>query len=400
MSKKTKRYLMLLVAVGLMAVAAGGSGTFASFNAETANNGNYFATGTLILNNNGGTNTCTSASAVPSNFNAGTDCDTLFHVNQFTSANTTVSSGTVSSASTSITVGAINNGVIYKGDTLKITNGTTTDTVTATATTSSSPIAVNAAGITGGHTYTSGSVITDLNPTYLANLTLTNAGSIDASGISFKRSGSACTAAYSEGHTTLNMATSLNGPSGSTLTFNSISAGAFQTGDPVVVHEGAHYQTFIATAPSTSTTVAVTGQNWNYAYTGAAVVSGPEFNGAGTPQDLCASLKLSIVETGSGFAPDLTSAAGCATGNTGAGIVAPSACDFSTGTALGSLSTNLTPLTLASGGGAGNGATTRLAAGGSRYLLLAIHYTGADFDNTFQNTKTTAFNLTWHIDQV
>jgi predicted ribosomally synthesized peptide with SipW-like signal peptide len=49
MSKKTKRYLMLLAAVGLIAVAAGGSGTFASFNAEVTNTGNTFASGTLFL---------------------------------------------------------------------------------------------------------------------------------------------------------------------------------------------------------------------------------------------------------------------------------------------------------------------------------------------------------------
>ena len=53
MSKKRfKQYLMLLTVVGLVAVAAGGgSGTFASFTAETTNAGNTFATGTLVLSN-------------------------------------------------------------------------------------------------------------------------------------------------------------------------------------------------------------------------------------------------------------------------------------------------------------------------------------------------------------
>ncbi len=37
---KLKRYLMLLAALGLVAIAAGGGGgTFASFNAEVANTG-------------------------------------------------------------------------------------------------------------------------------------------------------------------------------------------------------------------------------------------------------------------------------------------------------------------------------------------------------------------------
>jgi predicted ribosomally synthesized peptide with SipW-like signal peptide len=81
MSKKTKRYLMLLVAVGLIAVAAGGSGTFASFSAETANNGNYFATGTLFLHNTkgGGGTTCTSESSSDNGLTvAPASCDVLF----------------------------------------------------------------------------------------------------------------------------------------------------------------------------------------------------------------------------------------------------------------------------------------------------------------------------------
>jgi predicted ribosomally synthesized peptide with SipW-like signal peptide len=395
MSKKTKRYLMLLVAVGLIAVAAGGSGTFASFNAETTNTGNTFATGTLILNDKGGTNTCTSASAVPSNFNTGTDCDTLFNVNQFKAANTTTS-GSVTSATTSMAVGTINNGVIYKGDTLQITDGTNTDTMTVTATTSATPILVDASGLT--HSYSSGAKITDLNPTFLANLTLTNAGSIDASGISYKRGGSVCSASYTEGHSTLDMGTvTPPSSSGTTLTFVSIPVGGFHSGDPVVVHEGVHYQTFVATGTSTGTTVAVTAQNWNFAYTTAAVVSGPEFAG-GSPQNLCTGLKLSIVETGSGFDADMSTAAKCATGNI-TNPVATNACDLSGGTALSALTTNLTSLILSTGGGLNNSGTL-LSASGTRYLLLAVHYTGANFDNTFQNTKTTAFDLTWHIDQV
>src|SRR3954454_3489041 len=87
--KRTKQYLMLLMVIGLVSIAAGGGGTFASFSAETTNAGNYFATGTLILNDKGSTNTCTSATGTgtqgnSSNLNTvGTDCDTLFTVNHF-----------------------------------------------------------------------------------------------------------------------------------------------------------------------------------------------------------------------------------------------------------------------------------------------------------------------------
>ncbi len=82
MSKKTKRYLMLLVAVGLIAVAAGGSGTFATFSAETANNGNFFATGTLFLHATSGGTTCTSEAATNNvNIsNVGGGCNAIFQV--------------------------------------------------------------------------------------------------------------------------------------------------------------------------------------------------------------------------------------------------------------------------------------------------------------------------------
>jgi predicted ribosomally synthesized peptide with SipW-like signal peptide len=50
MSKtKTKRYLVLLSAIGLIVAGLGGSGTFASFSAEVTNSGNTFQTGTLLL---------------------------------------------------------------------------------------------------------------------------------------------------------------------------------------------------------------------------------------------------------------------------------------------------------------------------------------------------------------
>jgi predicted ribosomally synthesized peptide with SipW-like signal peptide len=46
---KSKTYLKFLVAAGVLAVVGGGAGTFATFNAETKNAGNTFATGTLLL---------------------------------------------------------------------------------------------------------------------------------------------------------------------------------------------------------------------------------------------------------------------------------------------------------------------------------------------------------------
>jgi predicted ribosomally synthesized peptide with SipW-like signal peptide len=82
--KRIKQYLMLLTVIGLVSVAAG-SGTFASFSAETTNPGNTFAAGTLFLHNTKGATTCTSESATTGPFNVnpgdgtnGDTCATLF----------------------------------------------------------------------------------------------------------------------------------------------------------------------------------------------------------------------------------------------------------------------------------------------------------------------------------
>lgn len=74
---KSKTYLKILIAVGVLAVIGGGAGTFATFNAEVTNQNNVFANGTLFLHAtpNGGT-TCTSESDTIGN--SGT-CTFLFN---------------------------------------------------------------------------------------------------------------------------------------------------------------------------------------------------------------------------------------------------------------------------------------------------------------------------------
>lgn len=396
-----KRYLMLLGVIGLVAFASGGAGTFASFNAQVTNSGNTFATGTLILNDNGGTNTCTSEAGT---LNTGTSsCDTLFNVSKFSFASTTYAGGSpltsAGGASDAITIAATTGAAIYPGDTLTITQGSNTESLPALsyAAVGATTVTVNASGLT--NSYTSGATITDNNDTYLADLTLTNAGSLDANGVKFEAGGTPCTAQYTEGSSTLNMATVTPGASSTgTLTFASTTAGAFHSGDPVVISEAGHYQTFIATGTATTTTVAVTAQNWNYAYDTSATISGPQFNGASS-QNLCSNLAFSITETTSSFSPALTGAAACAYGSTSGTLAGTNSCNFGSSTALSSLPTSLTPLTLASAGGTGNSGTL-LSAGGSRYFLLAVHFTGSGLSNLFQNTEATAFSLTWHIDQV
>jgi predicted ribosomally synthesized peptide with SipW-like signal peptide len=81
MSKtRVKQYLMLLTVIGLVSIASG-SGTFASFSAQTTNPGNTFAAGTLFLHNlANGTTSCSSESQTTGpNFNIDpTGCGILF----------------------------------------------------------------------------------------------------------------------------------------------------------------------------------------------------------------------------------------------------------------------------------------------------------------------------------
>lgn len=60
--RRIKQYLTLLLVVGVVAVVASSSGTFASFNAQVTNPGNTFASGTLFLSQTASGTTCTSDS--------------------------------------------------------------------------------------------------------------------------------------------------------------------------------------------------------------------------------------------------------------------------------------------------------------------------------------------------
>ncbi len=77
--KRIKQYLMLLTVIGLVSIASG-SGTFASFSAETTNAGNTFATGTIVLSNtvNAGS-ACLSTGGGNTNTNINAACTALFN---------------------------------------------------------------------------------------------------------------------------------------------------------------------------------------------------------------------------------------------------------------------------------------------------------------------------------
>jgi len=196
MSKKVKRYLMLLTAIGVLAVVVGGgSGTFAGFNAEVANTGNYFATGTMFLHatKQGGTGTCKSeVDSGNSNILSTNGCDLLFNLSNVAAGQTatvnleldnagsinasklkfalgssgcangkatiTTTTGTVSSGPvTTIAVNSLPYGLIA-GTSVTITDGTHSDTLTLAANAASGANSITVTG-TAANTYSSGAKI-------------------------------------------------------------------------------------------------------------------------------------------------------------------------------------------------------------------------------------------------
>jgi hypothetical protein len=401
---RTKQYLMLLTVAGLIAIVGGaGSGTFASFNAEVSNTGNYFATGTLVLNDKGGTTTCTSAADSANANNLSTNgCDTLFQVGPVTSVTGTLTAALSDSVDTTeLDFSGLSGGSIDAGDTLTVDDGNGhTDTFTAAAGADASDTSVLVTAKTANFAFPdTTTTITDATSTTYAKLTLTNAGTLPANGIKFDVP-TTCATTYNEGESTGLTAghTLTSGTSVASLTFAALTIGGFTSGDPIVVHEGSHSQTFIAssTVAVGATTVNVHPQDANYSYTTAATVTGPEFPTAG---ELCTPLKLSIVETDLSFDHDSGNAAeGCAYGTTATldALTAGLGCNLSSGTALLSVPGSPTALKLKSGASSNTG--TQLSPGQSRYFLVAVKQTSTSLDNTYQNRKA-KFDLLWHIDQ-
>ena len=87
--KRIKQYLMLLTVIGLVSIASG-SGTFASFSAQTTNSNNVFAAGTLYLHDSVNGNTaCKSESQTTGTINIDpSGCDALFTANLANGATT------------------------------------------------------------------------------------------------------------------------------------------------------------------------------------------------------------------------------------------------------------------------------------------------------------------------
>ena len=405
-TKKTKRYLMLLAALGLIAIAAGSSGTFATFNATVSNNNNTFASGTLYLHDTNGATTCASESNA-SNSNIGAaigattlhdtsnGCATLFNNLQLPNATGAIAAthGITSGGSVSnIFVSGLSGNPVAVGDEILLDNGSATQPFYVSGATSLN------AGVTTipVHTQTASAnfpagTATATDDARFASITLVNAGTINASDIKLS---TACVDSF---NTTTGQVGSFDG-TGHTITLSSplthgIPAGTTITDTTTSTTVG---NLSAAAAPGSSTLQFASGPSVSNSDNLSWSLS---FTGGGSP--LCSSLPISIVETSDNtFGHDSgTPASGCATpSDTGATASSPPdyGCDWSTAPVIND--TNLsTPdaLVLASGG---SNTTALDGNDGTRYFVVGIGSPPSGLSNGSQNEQAT-FDLTWKIDQ-
>lgn len=307
--KRLKQYLLLLLAIGVIAVAMSGGGTFAGFTAETANNGNTFLTGTLFLHNKVGGGTVCKSETGAGNVNSG--CDILFTVPSVTADGSTI---------------------------------------------------------------------------YSAHLALSNAGSLEASGISFS-SPAGCTDTVP----TITTLSTSAAQSATSVTVNALPQ-ALLTGTPIKIN-GDSYTVASPGAASGATSIPITpGVIPGGGYSSGATVK-IDSSGIGAAS-LCANLEYNIVETDSSFG----TTEGCAYGPAGCDLA--DTAKFNSSYTLGgipadALPTSPTALTLKSGYN-GN-STTHLSAGQTRYFVIQV-FAPASLSNAAQNDLAT-FGLTWDISQ-
>jgi hypothetical protein len=213
---RTKKALLLMMAIGAAAYF-GFSGTFANFQAETANDNSTISSGTLTLNNLVGTNvanTCFSYSA-PSTDNLNNGCDAAFAITNVapgTFQNTQVAKITVTNSgsldatsfylygsqvngkttsalvqgATSITLAAPGlEGTIGPNDALQISYGGHTQALTATAAGAAggaTTIPIVAAPALGGFSYPAGATLVDTALTTNTTPSLTNCFDVKTAG--------------------------------------------------------------------------------------------------------------------------------------------------------------------------------------------------------------------------
>lgn len=391
--KRIKQYLMLLTAVGVVAVAASGAGTFATFNAEVSNNANTFTAGTLFLHDTNGTNTCTSEEGTAnanngSNFyTADNGCTALFTANIGKATLSTTLGAAESGTVSSITIQSLNGLTLHAGDVLNIAeSGQPGDTVVVGPNDVTSGTTVNVFKEALAGTYTTAATVTQVDTTHYATIALNNAGSLGASDIKFDVPG--CTASHPDSESIGTISSGSYSSPNTTFVLSSPSPYTIASGQTVNIG-GTAYQLVAGLTRGVTTNVEVNAGSDIHTTTGSITWS-PTFSSS---TNFCSDAKLSIAETDSAFdLSDATNPAKCASATDHSGTT-PFGCQFSDASSLSSL-TSLSALTLVSGRG-GN-AATGLDATKTRYFLIGVQLPGST-DNTYQNQKAT-FGLTWHID--
>jgi predicted ribosomally synthesized peptide with SipW-like signal peptide len=372
--KHVKQYLMLLLAVGVIAVSLSGGGTFATFNAEVANPNNTFVTGTLYLHQTK-SGTCTSESAQSnSNLNnnsaggvhLGDACDILF-------------SGVSSTGYQQIGLDMKDAGTL-DGDGLRISLGNTSNGFAQTGCVSTVDYEqVGTVAATAGFTTISPG---GLQNSVAQNDTISSIHLTSALGISLYN-GAQIELQNGTSQTQLFTTTAIVSPTATTI--------------PV----------------TNPTTITPSG-----GFTGGdAIKYSPQFSGGGG--NLCSELKLQMVEVGS--ASNYSDVTFASSTGTSTSADPDSTCVFGTPTGTGcsdgvTLSTlsnyptftngtlTLTDLS-ASLGAPWDGGSPRdpspngvgMDAGTHRYLVLIL-YVDPSADNSVQGLKAT-FDVVWHMNQ-
>jgi hypothetical protein len=263
--KKVKRTMLVLLAMGVAAFFAG-QGTFASFSAETSNNGSSIASGTLSLTNTvNSAGACLTTSALTqNNLNAG--CAAALTL-------TNVAPGVFGGAAQ---IAVQNTGSI---DASKLyvyaspVNSTLSAQITSGATTTSLPIVA-----LEGNVSTGDSIIVSFG-THSQTFTATSAASGGATSISVTSTAANFTYPISSSVTDSSSDTNSGTPTLTTGLTSGVAVtslalgflpGNVTSGDLITVTNGAHTQTFAASSSPTGTasptTISVTSQLANFSY--------------------------------------------------------------------------------------------------------------------------------------
>lgn len=386
-SKRIKQYLMLLLAIGVVAVVASGSGTFASFNAQVQHNNNYFATGTLLLHATSGGTTCASESNSGNlNVSDPTGCTVLFNYQIGSPGHGTLNTGLTNGNSvTQLVVDNLSAGV-EPGDLIKVTEGGNQVFTAAATVAAGNPATIPVVAVNASQNFTNAATVDVQTYTKYASIELKNAGTLNAKDIQFGMPG--CT---NSAQTTLTIGTTNANLINGATTVSLASGAAFGVPSGKTITIGGQNATLSAQLNPGQSSISILAFGGTTVNSGATVTNKPFIDtGLGT---LCGQLRYAVVQTDASFNHDNTNnAQNCALGATSTGGIG---CTFS-GSFTFASPTALTNLSIPNAV-FGNSAN-QLSNGQSRYFVVGVQTNVASLVNADQNQQAT-FSIQWNIDQ-